>query len=387
MRIVNVIGARPNLMKMAPLMRAWAAHPYVEPVLVHTGQHSDPAMSDIHFLDLGLRQPDVNLGISGGSHAEQHSGVMIAFERFLGECKPDLVVVVGDVNSTVSCALVAAKLGVRVAHVEAGLRSFERNMPEEINRILTDQVSDYLFVSEKSALFNLEREGIKHGGVQFAGSVIIDSLDFVRPRVRDSDILRRIGVDKRGYAVLTLHRASNVDDDATLEQILTSMERIACHLPVLYVSHPRTQKRIAELNGGRPRRLAGVTMVPPLGYIDFIKLVSDSRVVFTDSGGLQEESTVLGVPCITLRDSTERPCTIESGTNRLAGTAPERIFQVFDAAMCQSCGVVQRPPKWDGRAAERITAFLARQPASPRPNSLDQLEHKLMLTTNCEEVQ
>jgi UDP-N-acetylglucosamine 2-epimerase (non-hydrolysing) len=374
-------------MKMAPLMRAWAAHPNVEPVLVHTGQHSDPAMSDIHFLDLGLRQPDVNLGISGGSHAEQHSGVMIAFERFLGECKPDLVVVVGDVNSTVSCALVAAKLGVRVAHVEAGLRSFERNMPEEINRILTDQVSDYLFVSEKSALFNLEREGIKHNGVQFAGSVIIDSLDFVRPRVRDSDILRRIGVDKRGYAVLTLHRASNVDDDVTLEQILASMERIACHLPVLYVSHPRTQKRIAELNGGRPRRLAGVTMVPPLGYIDFIKLVSDSRVVFTDSGGIQEESTVLGVPCITLRDSTERPCTIESGTNRLAGTAPERIFQVFDAAMRQSCGVVQRPPNWDGRAAERITAFLARQPASPRPNSLDQLEHKLILVANCEEVQ
>jgi UDP-N-acetylglucosamine 2-epimerase (non-hydrolysing) len=165
------------------------------------------------------------------------------------------------------------------------------------------------------------------------------------------------------------------------------MERIACHLPVLYVSHPRTQKRIAELNGGRPRRLAGVTMVPPLGYIDFIKLVSDSRVVFTDSGGIQEESTVLGVPCITLRDSTERPCTIESGTNRLAGTAPERIFQVFDAAMRQSCGVVQRPPNWDGRAAERITAFLARQPASPRPNSLDQLEHKLILVANCEEVQ
>ncbi len=376
MRIVNVVGARPNFMKIAPLMAAYGAHPGIEPVLVHTGQHYDHAMSTLFFEELGIPRPDLNLGVHGGSHAVQHAEVMRAFEGALEDLKPDLVVVVGDVNSTISCALVAAKAGVAVAHVEAGLRSFDRTMPEEINRVLTDQLSDLLFVSEQSGLINLAREGLDHEGVHFVGNVMIDSLYRNLPKADASSVVADHGLTPGEYAVLTMHRPANVDDPQVLGRLLGVVERVAAQMPIVFPAHPRTLDRLAAF-GLRARLDAAknIKVVKPLGYLDFLKLVKDARIILTDSGGIQEETTVLRVPCVTLRESTERPSTCLVGTNRLAGTDPARVWAEFEAAMASDPASFGIPAKWDGRAAERIAAILAHHGGQPRAHRHQHTAH------------
>jgi len=376
MRIINVVGARPNFMKIAPLMRAWAAHPEVEPLLVHTGQHYDRAMSELFFEQLGIPRPDQNLGVAGVSHAQQHAQVMSAFEQVVAEHEPDLVLVVGDVNSTVSCALVAAKMGVRVAHVEAGLRSFERTMPEEINRVLTDTLSDLLFVSEQSGLINLAREGLDHEGVHFVGNVMIDSLLSNLPKADQSDVIDRFGLTEKSYAVLTMHRPANVDDPVALERLLGVIERVAARLPIVFPAHPRTLERLEQFGlGGRLEAAKAITVLPPMGYLDFLKLVKHSRVILTDSGGIQEETTVLRVPCVTLRESTERPSTCMVGTNHLAGTDPARIWAKFEAALASDPSSFGIPALWDGHAAERIAAIVAAGGRAPRARGFESQRH------------
>ncbi len=367
MRIVNVVGARPNFMKIAPLMAAYGAHPALEPVLVHTGQHYDHAMSDRFFDELDIPRPDLNLGVGGGTHAAQHASVIQAFEKACLDLKPDLVLVVGDVNSTISCALVAAKLNIPVAHVEAGLRSFDRTMPEEINRVLTDQLSDLLFVSEQSGLINLAREGLDHEGVHFVGNVMIDSLYRNLPRAARSTVVADHALVAGEYAVLTMHRPANVDDAGILTRLLGVLERVAAELPIVFPAHPRTLDRLASFGlrdrlDGNPR----VQVVQPLGYLDFLELVRRARIILTDSGGIQEETTVLRVPCVTLRESTERPSTCIEGTNRLAGTDPDRVWAEYRAAMSSDPATFGIPARWDGHAAERIAAILASRGARPR---------------------
>lgn len=376
MRIVNVVGARPNFMKIAPLMAAYGAHPGIEPILVHTGQHYDHAMSTLFFEELGIPRPDLNLGVHGGSHAVQHAEVMRAFEGALEDLKPDLVVVVGDVNSTISCALVAAKAGVAVAHVEAGLRSFDRTMPEEINRVLTDQLSDLLFVSEQSGLINLAREGLDHEGVHFVGNVMIDSLHRNLPKADASSVVADHGLTPRQYAVLTMHRPSNVDDPQVLGRLLGVVERVAAQIPIVFPAHPRTLDRLAAFGlHDRLDAAKNITVVKPLGYLDFLKLVKDARIILTDSGGIQEETTVLRVPCVTLRESTERPSTCLVGTNRLAGTDPARVWAEFEAAMASDPASFGIPAKWDGHAAERIAALLAHHGGLPRAHRHQHTAH------------
>lgn len=369
MRILNVVGARPNFMKIAPLMRAYARHPQLEPLLLHTGQHHDHAMSARFFEELGIPQPDLNLEVHGGSHTHQHAEVMRRFEPVCLEKRPDLVLVVGDVNSTLSCALVAAKLGVRVAHVEAGLRAFDRTMPEEINRVLTDQLSDLLFVSEQSGLMNLAREGLDHAGVHFVGNVMIDTLLHQLPLAARSTIMADLRLQPQGYAVVTLHRPANVDDPAVLARLLAVVLEVSARLPVVFPAHPRTLDRLAAAGlksrldaAGQPGphgQPPAVTVVPPLGYLDFLELVRHSRLILTDSGGIQEETTVLRVPCVTLRESTERPSTCIEGTNRMAGTDPVRIRAAVAAALASDPKSYGIPARWDGHAAERIAAILA----------------------------
>ncbi|MCB9549806.1 MAG: UDP-N-acetylglucosamine 2-epimerase (non-hydrolyzing) [Myxococcales bacterium] len=376
MRILNVVGARPNFMKIAPLMAAWRDHPQVEPLLLHTGQHYDHTMSDLFFEELGIPRPDINLEVRGGSHAYQHAAVMQAFEPVCQELKPDLLVVVGDVNSTISCALVAAKLGVRVAHVEAGLRSFERTMPEEINRILTDQIADLLFVSEESGLINLAREGLDHEGVHFVGNVMIDSLLRHLPRAERSPVLEDLGLQAGTYGVLTLHRPANVDDPVVLGRLLDVLARVHAEVPLVFPAHPRTLDRLAKF-GLREKLDAfkGLRIVEPMGYFDFLKLVRHSRIIMTDSGGIQEETTVLRVPCVTLRETTERPSTCIVGTNRLAGTDPARIWADFEAAMATDPTAYGIPAKWDGKAAQRIAAIVAAEGPRPRTPYLEATRH------------
>lgn len=361
MKILNVVGARPNFMKMAPILRAYRAHPQLVPVLVHTGQHHDAQMNDRFFEELGLPKPDLNLGVHGGSHAFQHAEVMQRFEQACAQIKPDLVLVVGDVNSTLSCALVAAKQNIPVAHVEAGLRAFDRSMPEEINRVLTDQLSDLLFVSEQSGLINLAREGLDHSGVHFVGNVMIDSLLHHLPRTADTQALRDLGVAPRGYALLTLHRPANVDDPQTLQRLIEAALKLAERLPVVFPVHPRTRARLeasplwAAL-GAAP----GVHLIEPLGYLDFLRFLRHCRLILTDSGGVQEESTVLRVPCVTLRESTERPSTCIEGTNRLVGTDVALLEAAVAEILSSEAVAGSVPARWDGRAAERIAAHLAR---------------------------
>jgi len=364
MRIVNVVGARPNFMKIAPLMAAYRAWPAIEPVLVHTGQHYDVAMSQLFFEQLGIPEPDVNLGIGSGSHAVQTADIMRAFEPVLLERRPDLVVVVGDVNSTIACGLVAVKLGVRLAHVEAGLRSRDRTMPEEINRVLTDAISDLLFCTERSGVDNLRAEGVPAERIFLVGNVMIDSLLRNRAEADRSTIVARLGLEPRAYAALTLHRPSNVDDPAVFGRILDALEVIASDLPIVFPVHPRTRRALeAGPLGRRVDGIAGLHLVEPLGHLDFLKVMADARIVLTDSGGVQEETTILAVPCLTLRENTERPVTAEIGSNRVVGTAPERILAAYrdvrDGRGPKCCV----PPLWDGHAAERIAEILARDVA------------------------
>jgi UDP-N-acetylglucosamine 2-epimerase (non-hydrolysing) len=355
MRLVVVAGARPNFMKVAPLMWEMARRDRIDARLVHTGQHYDERMSKLFFEQLKIPRPDVDLGVGSGSHAQQTAEVMKRFEPVVEEVRPDAVVVVGDVNSTIACALVASKLGVPVAHVEAGLRSNDRTMPEEINRVLTDAISDWLFVSEPSGVANLKREGVPERRIHFVGNVMIDTLLACRELAGRSTVLEELGVAPRGYAVLTLHRPANVDRPEVLDGLLRAIGRLARELPIVFPVHPRTRK---ALEGRQVAGSGQLKLVEPLGYLDFTRLVSEARLVLTDSGGIQEETTVLGVPCLTLRENTERPVTIEQGTNRLVGMDPERIIAAGMQCLAAPPPSRPAPPLWDGRAAERIVDIL-----------------------------
>src|SRR5215213_5650708 len=358
LKVINVVGARPNFMKVAPIVEAMRRRPAeFEPVVLHTGQHYDALMSDAFFKDLGLPAPDVHLGVGSGSHAQQTAAVMQSFEPVILQEKPDWVVVVGDVNSTIACALVCAKLGILVAHVEAGLRSRDRTMPEEINRLLTDQIADLLLTPSRDADENLLAEGIPQERIRFVGNVMIDSLFTQLKRADDSRVREDLGVASRDYAALTLHRPSNVDDAATFSRILDALEEISRRLPIIFPVHPRTRARIHEFNlADAFERAPGLRLVEPLGYLDFLRLYSGARLVLTDSGGIQEETTALGIPCLTLRENTERPVTVELGTNRVVGTDPERIVAEAEAALARDRQKEppRVPPLWDGHAAGRV---------------------------------
>ncbi len=357
LKVINVVGARPNFMKVAPIVEAMKRREHqFTPLVVHTGQHYDAMMSDAFFRDLELPEPDLFLNVGSGSHAVQTAAVMEKFEPVLLQEKPDWVLVVGDVNSTLACALVCVKLGVKVAHVEAGLRSRDRSMPEEINRLLTDQISDLLFTPSQDADDNLRAEGIPDERIRFVGNVMIDSLLKQVERASNSKIRETLGVAGKDYAVLTLHRPSNVDDRDTLARILNSLEEISQRLPIIFPLHPRTRKTIAEFGmSSRIERTQGLTLIDPLGYLDFLRLYSGARLVLTDSGGIQEETTVLGIPCLTLRENTERPITVEVGTNTIVGSDRGRIISAALAALNSSATENRRvPPLWDGQTADRI---------------------------------
>lgn len=366
LKVICVCGARPNFMKIAPLMEAFARTGRIQTLLVHTGQHYDERMSELFFRDLGIPEPDINLEVGSGSHAVQTAEIMRRFEPVILEHRPDWVIVVGDVNSTIACGLVTVKLGVKLAHVEAGLRSNDRTMPEEINRLLTDAISDLLLVSEPSGVENLRREGVDDGKIHFVGNVMIDTLVKNRQRAMASTVLEDLHLSPRQYAVVTLHRPSNVDDARTLGSILDAFEQIARDMPIVFPMHPRTRKNMASM-GLEPRigRIAGFRTPEPLGYLDFLKLMAESALVMTDSGGIQEETTILGVPCLTLRENTERPVTIHEGTNQLCKPDAASILQAYHALSSgkqvdSGPRVDRRPELWDGRAAERIAEIFCK---------------------------
>jgi UDP-N-acetylglucosamine 2-epimerase (non-hydrolysing) len=362
MKIVNVVGARPNLIKIAPLMAAYAGHPSIEALLVHTGQHYDETMSELFFEQLGIPKPDINLEVGSASHAVQTAEIMKAFEGVLVDHRPDVVLVVGDVNSTIACGLVAVKLGIRLVHVEAGLRSRDRTMPEEINRILTDAISDLLFCTEQSGVDNLIAEGVPRDRIHLVGNVMIDTLLKNKQLADRSTVLDELGLERRRYAVLTLHRPSNVDDPATFDGILDALEVVQSELPIVFPVHPRTRRILADSPlGRRAEAMSGLRLLDPIGFLDFLKLMSDARIVLTDSGGIQEETTILKVPCLTLRENTERPITTEIGSNRIVGTDTTRILDAFRAVMDGKGPPCDIPPLWDGSAAKRITKILLQE--------------------------
>ena len=356
LRIVNVVGARPNFMKIAPIvdeMRRRADR--LESLLIHTGQHYDDSMSESFFEDLKISRPDITLGVGSASHAEQTARIMLALEPVLSGYRPDWVVVVGDVNSTMAATLVASKLQMRVAHVEAGLRSRDRTMPEEINRIITDALADLLLTPSRDADRNLLREGIAPEKIRFVGNVMIDTLRRHLERARESTVLERFAVHPKDFCVMTLHRPSNVDNKQTIEGILDATAAIAERLPVIFAVHPRTRARITEFDlDKRLESKSRVMLTEPLGYLDFLQLYSNSRLVLTDSGGLQEETTVLGIPCLTLRDNTERPITVTEGTNRIVGNDPDLIKSEALEALNSPMPTARVPELWDGNAAQRI---------------------------------
>ncbi|MFD5325532.1 non-hydrolyzing UDP-N-acetylglucosamine 2-epimerase [Streptomyces sp. NPDC127092] len=365
MRIICVAGARPNYMKIKPVLDALEARG-AETVLVHTGQHYDPAMNDVFFRDLGLRPPDHFLGVGSGSHATQTGRVMAAFEPLVDELAPDLVVVVGDVNSTLACALVTAKAGPLLAHVEAGLRSRDWSMPEEVNRVATDRISDYLLAPSEDAAENLRAEGHHDDQVHVVGNVMIDTLFANLERAKESRSLAELGLETEEYGLVTLHRPANVDDPGILAGLLKGLGEVAAHCPLVLPVHPRAAERIDAI--GVP---GGIRLVPPAGYLDFIALQAGARIVLTDSGGVQEETTALGVPCVTLRDNTERPITVEQGTNVLAGRDPERIVATA-VGLLAAPPPPRRPELWDGRAGERIARVLLEGgTAAGRPRPTD----------------
>lgn len=351
MRIAVVAGARPNFMKIAPVLRAMRGR--AEARLVHTGQHYDKRMSGAFFTELGIPAPDVNLNVGSGSHADQTARVMLAFEPWLLADPCDAVVVVGDVNSTLACALVAAKLGVPVAHVEAGLRSFDRTMPEETNRVLTDALSSWLLTPSSDADGNLAREGIDRNRIFPVGNVMVDTLLTNIDRAMESDVLQRLGV-LGDYGLVTLHRPALVDEPERLGPVLAALSRIAQHLPLVFPAHPRTRAALAGLGVEGMER---IRLVEPEGYLGFLKLQAAARLVLTDSGGVQEETTVLGIPCLTLRDTTERPITLSEGTNRLVGLQPAMIVRGAEEALATK-PPARRPALWDGHAGQRIVQVL-----------------------------
>lgn len=363
-KFICVCGARPNFMKVAPIMKAFSAVRSADALLVHTGQHYDERMSTLFFRDLGMPEPDVNLEVGSGSHAVQTAEVMKRFEPVCLEHRPDWVVVVGDVNSTLACAIVASKLGIAVAHVEAGLRSFDRTMPEEINRVLTDAISDKLFVTESSGVENLQKEGIAKERIHFVGNVMVDTLIANRTRADRSDVLTQLGFSPKGYGVVTLHRPSNVDEPNTLCALMKALMTISDELPLVFPVHPRTKKNIDAVGlGAGLRGNSRLRFVEPMGYLDFLKLTADAAVVLTDSGGIQEETTILGVPCLTLRHNTERPVTVTHGTNRLIGNRPDAVLAAY-RELRTNPPTGRIPQYWDGKAAQRIVEVLTGDGAS-----------------------
>ncbi len=354
-----IAAARPNFMKVAPLYRALSREPWCELRLIHTGQHYDAAMSDAFFRDLGLPQPEVSLGVGSGTHAEQTGGVMIAYEKVCIASRPDWSIVVGDVNSTAACAMAATKLGVRVAHLEAGLRSGDRSMPEEINRLVTDAIADLLWTPSEDADANLVREGVPPGKIERVGNIMIDSLEMMRPMIDGRSLYRNLGLGRREYAVVTLHRPSNVDDPAMLADLTKTLVAIAKKVALVFPVHPRTRKSLeksgllAALNAD-----TRVKLIEPVGYVDFMSLVFNAALAITDSGGVQEETTYLGIPCLTLRENTERPITIKLGTNRLLGV--RALASAVDEVLAGKPRNGTVPPLWDGKTAARVTDSLKR---------------------------
>ncbi len=372
MKIINVVGARPNLMKIAPIAAELAKDPGAfDQLLVHTGQHYDERMSRLFFDQLGLPRPDIDLEIGSGSHGEQTGRIMADFEKVCIEQSPDLVIVVGDVNSTLACAVTAKKLGIQVAHVEAGLRSRDMTMPEEINRICTDAVSDYLFTTDRLAGENLRREGIAEERIHFVGNVMIDTLERHRAAAKELDLIQQLGLEPGRFATLTLHRPSNVDDRDILVGILEALRAIADDCPIVFPAHPRTRKMIdrfglsSHFNNGT--EVKGLWLSEPLGYLEFLHLNMNARMVLTDSGGLQEETTVLGVPCLTLRPNTERPITCSEGTNVVVGNDKDRILAAAKRVLNGGTVTGRVPEKWDGKAAERIVDVLKSVIAAAQP--------------------
>lgn len=353
-KIISVVGARPNFMKIAPIHRAFLQHDtYISHKICHTGQHFDANMSAVFFDEFGLPQPDFVLGVGGGGHAEQTGKVMIAFEKICIEEKPDLVLVVGDVNSTLAASLVAVKLGIRVAHIESGLRSFDKQMPEEINRILTDSISDYLFVTEQSGIDNLLHEGIPKEKIFFVGNTMIDNLVYSLPKIEKATILQELGLQKEEYIVATFHRPSNVDNEENLASICKGLNQLSSKTKVIFPMHPRTRKNL-EQNNLLKEMGENIIILEPLGYINFMALVKSSKLVLTDSGGIQEETTYLKKPCITLRNSTERPVTVDIGSNFLVGSDVNAAITLAKTLLSNGGKQSSIPPLWDGNAAHRI---------------------------------
>jgi UDP-N-acetylglucosamine 2-epimerase (non-hydrolysing) len=342
-------------MKMAPLIKEMNRYEDFESKLVHTGQHYSPAMSQLFFEELGLPPPDFYLGVGSGNHGEQTGKIMIEFEKILLEEKPDFVIVVGDVNSTLACALAAVKQGAKVAHVEAGLRSFDRAMPEEINRVLTDQISDLLFTTEAGAERNLAREGIAASKIHFVGNLMIDALFQHLQKASQSPIRSKLHLDDDEFCLLTLHRPSNVDDERPLRNILFALNEIQKRLRIVFPIHPRTQKNLEQLGLAKMlKEMPNLLVTEALGYLDFIHFLAHAQFVLTDSGGIQEETTALGIPCLTLRENTERPITVEQGTNQIVGSDPEKIMQEAERIISGNFKTGRRPELWDGHAARRI---------------------------------
>ncbi|MBU0985234.1 MAG: UDP-N-acetylglucosamine 2-epimerase (non-hydrolyzing) [candidate division Zixibacteria bacterium] len=358
-KVALVVGARPNFMKAAPLMRELLRHKNtLQPWLIHTGQHYDRALSQLFFEELGIPEPDLYLGVGSGTHAEQTARIMMEIEGPLQAQAPDLVVVFGDINSTMAAAIVAKKLNLKLAHVEAGLRSFDETMPEEINRIVTDRLADYLFVSEQSGLDHLAAEGVPAKKIYFTGNIMIDSLVSNLTLARNNDILDRLELTSGEYIAMTMHRPSNVDDRESLRDLMRCIGDISKRLPIVFPCHPRTRKRFEEFgltDGGSGNR---VMLIDPVGYLEFLKLQSEARLVLTDSGGIQEETTYLGIPCVTMRENTERPATVDLGTNVICGTDPAAITAAVDSVFAGKGKKGRIPDLWDGHTAERIVAIL-----------------------------
>ncbi len=360
MKILNIVGARPNFMKIAPLHRAFSNHSQIQSKILHTGQHYDEKMSDIFFNQLELPEPDFYLGVGGGSHTFQKAHVMLKFERILLEEEPDVVVVVGDVNATAACSIVAIKMGIKTVHVEAGLRSGDRCMPEEINRIITDAICDDLFVTEQSGMINLAREGVSNHKTHFVGNVMIDSLIYYREKAKQEDILDKLNVSPDGYILMTMHRPSNVDNVKSLEDILEIIENAAKHKTVIFPMHPRTSNNFGQFGlFDRLHNIQNLSILGPQGYLQFLKLMDNAALIITDSGGIQEETTYLQVPCMTFRDSTERPVTVELGTNILMKDLnPETVKIQMEKILNGEIKKGIIPPFWDGHASKRIVDVL-----------------------------
>lgn len=358
-KIFLIAGARPNFMKIAPIARAFEQYPEINYKIIHTGQHYDQNMSDVFFDELGIRNPDYHLGAGGGTHSQQTAKIMVEFETICEKDRPDLVIVVGDVNSTLACSIVAKKMHIKVAHVEAGLRSFDLSMPEEINRMVTDAISDLFFVTEEQGMVNLKNEGKKEEAIHFVGHVMIDNLYYQLSKLKSMDTSGFATAPYKQtnpeYGVVTLHRPSNVDDKETLQRIFKTLDTITQTLPLIFPIHPRTRKNMEAFSITPPRAM---TLTDPLSYMEFLNLWKDARLVLTDSGGLQEETTALGIPCLTIRENTERPITINEGTNELMGTSSEKILAAFDRIMNNDWKTGRKPKFWDGQAAERIVERL-----------------------------